>query len=171
MSEVFFPLSLLVAFVFLVAAMLKLASFRLFVAELRDYRVLHGRASTTVAAAVLVSAELAGAALTLVPATHALGCAVLLILLAIFTAVTTQALMAGRTLLSCACFGRASRDLDWSIPARNVLLMVPLAGSLFGGDGSLGSPDLVLAGITVCLGWVLLEALKMYDKLGVMKRG
>ncbi|MDQ2630412.1 MAG: hypothetical protein M3Y75_05485 [Actinomycetota bacterium] len=171
MSEAFFPLSLLVAFVFLAAALLKLTSFRLFVAELRDYRILHGQASTTVAAALLVSAELAGAALVLVPATHALGCAVLLILLVIFTVVTTRALLAGRTLLSCACLGRASRDLDWGTPARNVLLMVPLAGSLVGGDDVLGPPDLVLAGITVCLGWVLLEALKMYDKLGVMKRG
>jgi len=162
MNSVFFWPSALVAALFLGAAALKLSRPKLFISELKDYRLLPAPLVVLVAAAIIILESVAGV-LTLSTQYHQLGCALLIGLLLIFTAATVHVLLSGRRDLSCACFGSASKSLNWSTPIRNVLFSIAVAAGMFVEPTPLtaASASTTLLGVSIALLW--LQALQMFD--------
>lgn len=139
--------------VFVTAGLLKFADRRQFVSEVADYRVLP-RALVVPAATLLPAVEIVAGALVFVPVTRTAAMIVLALCLVAFTAAVVVNLLRGRTDLSCACFGRRSRRIDWLIPTRNGLMLAVLAAGL-----TVSTEDAVpstAAFVTVLLGLVLL---------------
>jgi hypothetical protein len=150
----------IVAAVFGTAGLLKAAQPATFAGELVDYRILPGPLVRP--AAILIPVlELAGAALVVIPATHAAGAITLLALLVVFTAAVTRNLIAGNTAISCACFGAKSRRLDASIPVRNGLLAAVLTASLASPSVAMTLPGVVAAVLAVVTAWVAIESIKL----------
>jgi hypothetical protein len=162
MSSVFFWPSAIVAVLFLGAAVLKLSRPRLFVSELRDYQLLPAVLVGPVAAAV-IALELAGGVLALTPQYHQIGCACLLGLLIAFTAAVVRVLLSGRRNLSCACFGSASKTLDWSIPLRNLFLSVAVASGIFVEPTSLTAASASTTLLSAALAFLCLQAAQMFE--------
>lgn len=154
-------LSVFVALTFLGAGILKLAQPKQFLGQLDDYSLMP-RALLPVAAAAVIASEIAAAVLTLVPSTHKAGSLLIVGLLAVFTAVAIRGLSGQQRTLRCACFGRASKRLTWSVPLRNAMLG---AGALAGWFVGAHSPT--IAGIAsllllLCLATVVLEAFELF---------
>jgi uncharacterized membrane protein len=117
------------AIVFGGSAALKLADFEEFRAAVANYRIVPESLAMPVAALVPI-AETTGAVGILIPRTREAGAAMLLLILAVFTAATVVNLMRGRLHVDCGCFGPALRQpLSWWLPARNVILMALAASA------------------------------------------
>jgi hypothetical protein len=124
-SDTLLAIDWLIAATFVAAGTLKLAHRRQFAAEIADYRLLPASLTGIVAAGLPV-VEIAAGVAVLFSGARLAGTLVLLACLAIFTAAVVVNLLRGRTDLSCACFGRRSRHIDWAIPARNGLMAAGL---------------------------------------------
>jgi len=162
MNSVFFWPSVLVAVLFLGAAVLKLSRPRLFISELREYQLLPAVLVGPVAAAV-IALELMAGVLTLTPQYHQIGCALLVGLAIVFTAAVVRVLLSGKRNLSCACFGSASKTLDWSIPLRNLFLGVAAASGIFVEPTSLTAASASTTLLSVSLALVWLQAVQMFE--------
>ncbi len=145
------------ASLFGVAALLKLGRLGDFRAELDDYGLVPDQLLLPFAL-IVPAAELAGAVLTFVPTTHALGGAVLFGLLAIFSAAVVVNLQRGQTSIRCACLGQFSKRLTWAIPLRNGLLGASLAAGVAVGTPSIDPAAGAGAILAWVFGWSLVEA-------------
>ena len=116
-------ISIALTLVFGASAAIKFADFDEFRAAVANYRIVPETLETPAALLVPV-AEITGAVGILIPRTHRDAAAILLLLLAVFTAAIVINLMRGRLHVDCGCFGPALRQpLSWWLPARNVILM------------------------------------------------
>jgi uncharacterized membrane protein len=117
-------ISVALAILFGASAAIKFEDFGEFRAAVANYRIVP-ESLTAIVAAIVPSAEIAGAVGILTPRTHDAAAALLLILLSIFSAAIVVNLMRGRLHVDCGCFGPALRQpLSWWLPARNATLMV-----------------------------------------------
>lgn len=108
-------------------------------------------------------AELGGALLFVaVPGGSRPGGALLLALLAVFTAVVCLSLARGRSHIPCACFGRSSRPLSWGIPFRNIVMAIAVGSVLVTpvADNSAVTVGGLVGGLigAACV-WVISEAM------------
>lgn len=128
-------ISIALAVVFGASAVIKFEDFGEFRAAVANYRIVPESFAMPVAALVPVT-ETAGAVGILIPRSHQAAAALLLILLAIFTAAIVVNLMRGRLHVDCGCFGPAIRQpLSWWLPARNAILMALAAIAIVPADG------------------------------------
>ncbi|MGA7869480.1 MAG: MauE/DoxX family redox-associated membrane protein [Candidatus Binatus sp.] len=128
-------ISIALAVVFGASAVIKFEDFGEFRAAVANYRIVPESSAMPVAALVPVT-ETAGAVGILIPRSHQAAAALLLILLAIFTAAIVVNLMRGRLHVDCGCFGPAIRQpLSWWLPARNAILMALAAIAIVPADG------------------------------------
>lgn len=109
------------------ALMEKALAYPIFVANLRDYRLLPAAVAPS-AAAMLVVAEAAAAVSLLVPALGSIGAILAAALFAIYAAAMAAVLLAGRSEIECGCGGEG-QAVSWALVARN-LVLVALAASL-----------------------------------------
>jgi hypothetical protein len=159
MASVLLAVQWLVATLFVVAGCLKLADRRQFVSEIADYRILPA-VLVKLAATLIPGVEIAAGVLAFFTPTRTAATIVLTAFLAVFSIAVGINLLRGRTDLSCACFGRKSRRIDWFIPARNGAMFAGLvAGLVVGSDDAVPSAPAwasVLLGVVTL--WVLWEA-------------
>jgi hypothetical protein len=158
-ASVLLAVEWLVAAVFVVAGCLKLRDHRQFVSEVADYRVLPS-AVVGLAATLIPAVELVAGGLTFFPSTRKGAVTLLAVCLIAFSTAVVVNLLRGRTDLSCACFGRRSRRIDWLIPARNSVMLVGLVTGL--SVRSDAATPSAAACVTVFLGvvglWVVWES-------------
>lgn len=122
------------AVVFLAAAVMKLLDPDAFALSIRGYLILPPKWVPTVAIALPVF-EMIWATLLLVGRQRALSRLVLLLLLSIFTAATISALWRGLN-INCGCFGSGSPGSAWWVIGRNLLLFTMVAGVHAWANGS-----------------------------------
>jgi len=133
-------ISIALALVFGASAAIKFEDFDEFRAAVANYRIVPERPSAAVAVLVPVT-EASGAVGILIPPTHYAAAALLLGLLAIFTAAIVVNLMRGRLHVDCGCFGPALRQpLSWWLPARNLILMALATIAILPTDTRLMTP-------------------------------
>jgi methylamine utilization protein MauE len=159
MAEIAYSLSLLAAALFVLAGLIKLRHPIVFLQELEDYRLLP-RSVLIPVAAVLPLTEIAAGILTALPSTYRLGAALLIGLLAVFTAVVVTAIVRGLTAIRCACLGSFSQRLSWAIPVRNALLAAALVAALAVPAKQPSGAGLVGAALLWLLGWLIVEGSK-----------
>ena len=117
-------ISIALAVVFGASAAIKFADFGEFHGAVANYRSVPD-GLTAIVAALVPSAEVAGAVGIMMPRSHDAAAALLLILLAVFSAAIVVNLMRGRLHVDCGCFGPALRQpLSWWLPMRNAILMM-----------------------------------------------
>ena len=160
MSELFAAVPYLVAIAFFLAAALKVRDLTLFSEELEDYGMVPPRLLPVVRIAIPV-AEIAAAALVFTSAFHAAGAAALILLLLIFIAATVIRLRSGDPEIRCACFGRSSQRLSWTVPGRNAVLALALVPAALGADQTLTMAGLVAATLAAFLVWLSIEHIKL----------
>lgn len=152
----------MVAAVFGIAGVIKLIQPGSFAAELADYELVPV-ALLGVTAIVVPVLELGGALLVAIAALHRVGAVVLLVLLVIFTGAVVRNLIRGNRAISCACFGRKSRQLDWSVPTRNAFLAVGLLPCLVWSSAGLTAPAVVVAALACLLAWLAIETIRLLE--------
>jgi uncharacterized membrane protein len=133
-------ISIALALVFGASAAIKFADFGEFRAAVENYQIVPESFAMPTAALVPI-AELAGGVGILIPRSHDAAAAILLVLLAAFTAAIVVNLMRGRLHVDCGCFGPALRQpLSWWLPARNAILMALAAIAIVPTDGRSMTP-------------------------------
>lgn len=106
----------------------KLLGYGIFVANLRDYRLLPD-ALAPIAAPALLAAELAAILSLLLPATGAIGAMMAAELLAVYALAMAAVLCAGRNEIECSCGGEGQM-VSWALVARNGVLVAISASIL-----------------------------------------
>lgn len=119
---------LALAAIFAQATIHALRDFSTYAAIVENYRLVPPPAAR-LAARVLPAAELAAAALLLIPATRIAGPALGLLLMAVFTAAIWVNLARGRVHIDCGCGGASGQRLSGALVARNLLLCALLAAT------------------------------------------
>ncbi|WP_454632577.1 MauE/DoxX family redox-associated membrane protein [Bradyrhizobium cenepequi] len=154
------PLLHLVAtgFVILVlarAVVEKLSAYGIFVANLRDYRLLPD-ALAPVAAPTLLAAEFAAILCLLLPATSAIGAIIAASLFAIYALAMAAVLLAGRHEIECGCGGEGQM-VSWALVARNGLLVAISASILLPAwNRAMTWPDMLVGVAAIFMIFVLL---------------
>jgi uncharacterized membrane protein YphA (DoxX/SURF4 family) len=116
--------ALALAAIFAASAIMKLADLDEFRGALENYRIAPSRIAPILTFLIPI-AEFAGAAMIIIPATRADAAALLLALIAIFTAAIAINLIRGRLYIDCGCFGPALRQkISWWLVARNAALAI-----------------------------------------------
>jgi hypothetical protein len=108
-----------------IAKLVRIESFR---DALSDYGLVP-TAAIPLLAGIIPVVELAIAVGIAIPRGRVLAVGMAATLLVIFTGAVAVNLARGRSEISCACFGAASKPLHWSLPLRNGLLIAALIGS------------------------------------------
>lgn len=160
MSELFAAVSYWVAFLFLFAAALKARDLPLFAGELEDYELLPP-ALVRPASFLIPAVEVASGVLVFIPRLHVPGCICLAALLLVFSGATALRLRAGRGDIRCACLGRSSQRLDWTLPVRNLILAAALVPGIALGGASLSVAGAVGALLAATVLWLALEEAKL----------
>jgi Methylamine utilisation protein MauE len=153
---------LTVAAVFAASAAMKFVALDEFEGALADYR-LAPRVLEAPLTRLLPALEAAGALAILIPAARAAGCALLLGLLALFTAAIAINLARGRRAIDCGCFGPALRQplSDWLLARNALLALVLVAAAAPANQRALTRLDLATAGFSAAA-LVLLYAAMNY---------
>ena len=137
------------------AVMEKFSAYGIFVANLRDYRLLPD-ALAPVAAPALVAAELAGILCLLLPATSAIGAIFACALLTLYALAMAAALRAGRHEIECGCGGEGQM-VSWALVARNGVLIAISVSILLGTSArAMTWPDVLVGLVAVFLLFLLL---------------
>lgn len=133
----------------------KALGYDIFVANLRDYRLLPD-AMAPAAAAALLATEAAAIVALLLPALLPLGAMLAALLLAIYAAAMALALRSGRREIECGC-GGDGQIVSWALVGRNGVL-IAIAGSLLlpGSNRVLRWPDMLIGLLAVLVGALLL---------------
>ncbi|WP_051334993.1 MauE/DoxX family redox-associated membrane protein [Bradyrhizobium sp. Ai1a-2] len=106
----------------------KLSAYGIFVANLRDYRLLPD-ALAPVAAPTLLAAELSATLCLLLPATSAVGAVIAASLFAVYALAMAAVLLAGRHEIECGCGGEGQM-VSGALVARNGVLVAISASIL-----------------------------------------
>jgi len=127
------PLLHLVATGFIVillarAVMDKAFAYGMYIANLRDYRLLPD-ALAPLAGAVLLATEIAAIICLLAPPSVAAGAELAAVLLAIYAAAMAAVLRSGRNEIECGCGGEG-QIVSWGLVARNGVMVVVAASIL-----------------------------------------
>jgi hypothetical protein len=154
------PLLHLVAtgFVILVlarAVVEKLTAYGVFVANLRDYRLIPDALAPVVAPTLLAS-ELAAIPCLLLPATSAVGAIIAGSLFAMYALAMAAVLLAGRHEIECGCGGEGQM-VSWALVARNGALVAISASILLPTSNRATTwPDMLVGPGAIFLVFVLL---------------
>ena len=133
----------------------KLSAYGIFVANLRDYRLLPD-ALAPIAAPILLTAELIAIPCLLLPATGAIGAIIAASLLAIYALAMTAALLAGRHEIECGCGGEGQM-VSWALVARNGVLVAITASILLPtSNRSMSWQDILVGPVAIFLFFLLL---------------
>jgi methylamine utilization protein MauE len=154
------PLLRLVATGFVVmvlarAVVEKFSAYGIFVANLRDYRLLPD-ALAPVAASTLLAAELAAILCLLLPATSAVGAAIAASLFTIYALAMTAVLLAGRHEIECGCGGEGQM-VSRALVARNGVLVAISASILLpAANRTMSWPDMLVGLVAIFLVFLVL---------------
>lgn len=151
-------LGVFVALTFAAAGIFKLVQFRVFRSQLSDLFPALDKTALAGAGGALASAEIVGATLALASPFERVGYGLLLALLVLFVVGTIWLLLRGRRDVACACFGSQSHTLSWSVPARNLLMAVPVVLCLAGISGPIEAVSIAIAALVICVVWQTLTA-------------
>jgi uncharacterized membrane protein YphA (DoxX/SURF4 family) len=119
---------LAIAAIFAQASVHALRDWPAYAAIVENFRILPPPAARLAARAVPV-AELAAAALLLIPAARIAGPALGLLLMAVFTAAIGINVARGRVNIDCGCGGASGQQLSGALVVRNLLLCALLAAA------------------------------------------
>ncbi len=137
------------------AVMEKVLDFGMYVAIMRDYRLLHDRI-VPIAAALLFAAEVAAIACLLIPDFVPVGGIVAAALFTLYGAAIAAALFAGRTGIECGCGGEG-QFITWGLVVRNAVLAGISQFCLLGTSGRvLGWQDMVTGLLAILVAFLLL---------------
>jgi hypothetical protein len=154
------PLLHLVAAGFIIAVLVravieKALGYGLYIAIVRDYRLLPA-ALAPFAGAALLGAELLAIVLMLVPAFTAAGAILAVALFALYGAAMATALFAGRTEIECGC-GGDGQIVTWALVVRNAVLVGITAFTLFPTTGRTTAwPDILMGLLAIFVVYLLL---------------
>jgi hypothetical protein len=144
-----------VAIVLARAVIDKAFNFSLYVATLRDYRLLPAPLAPA-AATALLAAEATAIVLLLVPASAAVGGCLAAALFALYGAAMAIVLMAGRTEIECGC-GGDGQIVSWGLVARNAVLVAGAGLMVLPATGRvLHTPDLLMGLAAILVVYLLL---------------
>ena len=104
------------------AAVDKLSSYSLYVANVGDYRLLPDRL-VPIAAPLLLAAEIVVICCLLPPPTRVTGAIIACTLLGLYALAMAAALRGGRTEIDCGC-GGDGQPVSWGLVVRNAVLML-----------------------------------------------
>ena len=154
------PLLHLVAAGFIIAVLAravieKAMGYGIFVAIVRDYRLLPAPIAPF-AAAALLAAEALAIVLMLIPTVAAVGALLSAALFALYGAAMAAALFAGRTEIECGC-GGDGQIVTWALVMRNAVLVAIVAFTLFATTGRVMTlPDIVMGLLEIFVVYLLL---------------
>jgi hypothetical protein len=154
------PLLHLVAVGFIIAVLAravieKAVSYGLFIAIVRDYRLLPA-ALAPFAGAALLGAEALAIVLMLVPAFAAAGAIIAAALFALYGAAMAATLFSGRTEIECGC-GGDGQIVTWALVVRNAVLVAIAALTLFAITGrTMAWPDILMGLLAIFVVYLLL---------------
>jgi hypothetical protein len=137
------------------AVMEKLSAYGIFVANLRDYRLLPD-ALAPMAAPALLAAELAAVLCLLIPATSVSGAIIASALFAFYALAMAAVLAAGRHEIECGCGGEGQL-VSWALVARNGVL-IAISVSILPGTSARAMtwPDMLIGLVAIFLLFLLL---------------
>ncbi len=137
------------------AVMDKAFAYGMYIANLRDYRLLPD-ALAPPAGAVLLAAELAAIICLLAPPAAAVGAALAAVLLATYAAAMAAVLRSGRNEIECGCGGEG-QIVSWGLVARNGVL-VAIAASIMLPNAArpMHWPDMMVGLVAVFVLYLLL---------------
>jgi len=148
----------------------KLSGYGVYVANLRDYRLLPDALAGIVAPALL-AAEFAAICCLLLPATRAVGAGIACALLGLYALAMTAALRAGRHEIDCGC-GGDGQPVGWALVARNGVLLLGSATLLSSpSPRSIGWADMTVGALAIFVLFLLLViAEKMIGNAAAIRR-
>ncbi|MGJ4886798.1 MauE/DoxX family redox-associated membrane protein [Bradyrhizobium sp. HKCCYLRH3099] len=142
------------------AVLEKVQGYALFVANLRDYRLLP-EALAPLAAPLLLAAEIAAIGCLMYPAASQIGAILASLLLCLYAFAMAAVLIAGRSEIECGCGGEG-QFVSWTLVARNaVLVAVSAAIMLQTSPRPMGWSDMLIGPMAV---FVLLLLLATAEK-------
>ena len=145
----------LIVIVLVRAVMDKAFAYGMYIANLRDYRLLPD-ALAPLAGAVLLAAEIAAIACLLAPPAVVVGAALAAILLAIYAAAMAAVLRSGHNEIECGCGGEG-QIVSWGLVARNGVLVAIAASVAAPTSGRpMNWPDMVIGLVAIFVVYLLL---------------
>jgi hypothetical protein len=154
------PLLHLVASGFIIAVLAravieKAVGYDIFIAIVRDYRLLPA-ALAPFAGAALLGAEALAIVLMLVPAFAAAGAIITAALFALYGVAMAATLSAGRTEIECGC-GGDGQIVSWALVVRNAMLVAIAAFTLFATTArTMAWPDILMGLLAIFVAYLLL---------------
>jgi hypothetical protein len=151
---------MLLAFVFLRAALHKASGLGAFEGIVADYRLAPSALSGPIAKALL-ALEILCVPLLLWPGSSEEGALLAATLLLLYAAAMGANLIRGRSFIDCGC-GGPSESLSWALVARNLALTAILIPTMLGGAGALSAAETAVAfgaAVTIWLLWLAVAQL------------